>query len=80
MPCNCGKAAATRQQQSVRQAPKPPPRPTGPAAVSMPGGKPMKGVTQAFTLTLDGGRTQSFGSALEAQAALVRAGGRGRVS
>jgi hypothetical protein len=79
MGCNCGKAAATRQQQSVRQAPKPPARPSGPAAVSVPG-KPMKGVTQAFTLTFGDGRTQTFGSALEAQAALVRAGGSGVVS
>jgi hypothetical protein len=43
-------------------------------------GKPMKGVTQAFTLTYADGRTQSFGSALEARAALVRAGGRGTVA
>ena len=34
-------------------------------------GRPMKGVTQAFTLTTTSGRVQSFGSRLEAEAALV---------
>jgi hypothetical protein len=35
----------------------------------------LKGVTQAFSLTLPSGRVQSFGSRLEADAARVRAGG-----
>jgi len=40
---------------------------------------PTRGQVQSFTLTLFGGRTQSFGSELEARAALARAGGRGSI-
>jgi len=41
---------------------------------------PVRGQVQSFTLTLSGGRTQSFGSELEARAALARAGGRGSIA
>ena len=72
MGCNCGKSSASQVRQTQGQAPKPQPRSNTPAAVTV--AKPLKGVTQAFTLTVHG-RTQSFGSRLEAEAARVRAGG-----
>jgi hypothetical protein len=60
MPCNCGKA---KNKAVIKPAPKPPPRPAS-------------GTTQTFALEQIGGRVQTFGSLLEAQAAQIRYGGR----
>lgn len=74
MGCNCGKnktAPAAAQRPAAAT-------PAKPQVAAPP--RPMKGVTQAFVLTTHSGRTQSFGSRLEAEAALVRAGGHGIIS
>ncbi len=58
--CNCGK---------------PKPGPLRPKPQGVPAGG-LAGQTQSFTLQFTSGKTQSFqGSLLEAQAAVVRAGG-----
>jgi len=62
MGCNCGKKSAATVRANQAEAPKPPQRP-----VVQAGGKPLKGVTQSFSL--------GDGPKLEADAARVRAGG-----
>jgi len=87
--CNCGKGrrqqaavkagernAANGSNGTVTSLPQRPDRPT----VSGSTMGPVRGQVQSFTLTLSGGRTQSFGSELEARAALARAGGRGSIA
>jgi hypothetical protein len=68
MGCNCGKnkRQPTGAATTAAAPPTPPPAPTPP---------PTTGRTQRFTLTSGSGRTQSFGSKLEADAARVRSGG-----
>lgn len=81
MGCNCGgKGKKTTTQATgipTKSLPQRPPR-TAPVSGSTMG--PTRGQVQSFTLTLSGGRTQSFGSELEARAALARAGGRGSIA
>lgn len=63
MGCNCGGSRPRPTPATTKEAPEP---------VST-------GQVQSFQLVMEGGRTQVFGSRLEADAARVRAGGRGRV-
>ncbi len=81
MGCNCGKGQ--KQQAAVaagRKAAED--RTIRPAPISAPNGAHThRGTsttsrTQSFTLVSSSGRTQTFGSELEAKAALVRQGGR----
>jgi hypothetical protein len=74
MGCNCGKGKTTNANAPKKPIPAGV-APNGKTPAIDAGGKPMKGVTQAFTLTSAGGRTQTFGSQLEADAARVRQGG-----
>lgn len=80
MGCNCGgKGKKTTTQATgipTKSLPQRPPRPTTSGSTM----GPTRGQVQSFTLTLFGGRTQSFGSELEARAALARAGGRGSIA
>ena len=81
MPCNCGK---TRQVQPVRkpaQAPTPPVQPRGEVQRlgQRPGTQASAARTETFTLVNGAGQRTTFGSRLEAEAALVRLGGRGRI-
>lgn len=69
MGCNCGKGTRGTSSTSTASAST---TPTATDATSM------TGRTQSFALIEDG-REQRFGSMLEARAAQVRAGGRGRV-
>jgi hypothetical protein len=64
MGCNCGK---NRRQQAVAKPVTPPPQPPAQPTAS--------GATQRFSLLEDSGRTQTFGSRLEADAARARHGG-----
>jgi hypothetical protein len=70
-PCNCGKRREPRPRtgtsaQAKSQAPKSP--------------KPASGKTQSFALTTHTGKTQTFGSRLEAEAENARNGYTGRVT
>jgi hypothetical protein len=79
MGCNCGKG---KTKASTTAAPRPTnivPSKKAPTTSGSTIG-PTSGRTQTFTLLLDSGRTTSFGSRLEAQAALVRSGGFGSIS
>lgn len=86
--CNCGKGATSRQgmsssrakaQDAVERAGRstgggdPFPAPAGPAPRQR--NTPVRAVSQSFALDTTDGRTQTFGSKLEADAARVRAGG-----
>lgn len=71
MGCNCGKGTppAGMGQRAPRDPATPPP-PVKPPTHSIRKG--LTGQTQTFTLTTGDGRTQTFGSKLEAQAERAR--------
>lgn len=72
MACNCGSKAKSMAAKSAGTgSPTPAPDPARPTGSTASGAS--KGSTQSFTLTASG-RTQSFGSRLEAEAARVRLG------
>ncbi len=77
MGCNCGKGRAKGAPVKANTVPvkSTPQRPVSGAKIG-----PTSGQTQSFVLRLDSGRTASFGSLLEARAALARAGGRGSIA
>jgi hypothetical protein len=81
--CNCGKTRkplGPSTKDAVTTAPEPtmPPPPRKPRATTPGSLGAVRGTTQSFALVTTDGRTQSFGSRLEAEAARVRAGS-GRV-
>lgn len=64
-------AAAAAQQAAADAAA----RASNPSVSSIGPTAPLQGRTQSFALRTSDGRTQSFGSRLEAQAARLRTGG-----
>jgi len=67
MGCNCGKKRPTGMSPSKRDQ--------RAASYPIPATKKASGQRQSFRLTTTDGKTQTFGSRLEASAARVRAGG-----